>query len=152
MDAHIRMAGADDLDAVIHITQCAYAIYLPVLGAPPLPMTEDYGPRIAGGEVWLACLDAAPAALIVLERHPGHDMIFSVAVHPAHAGQGLGRQLIAFAQERAKAGGMGEIRLYTNALMTRNIALYRTLGFHETGRRPNPRRPGFTVVDMTKRL
>ncbi len=43
-------------------------------------------------------------------------------------------------------------RSYTNALMTRNIALYLRLGYRETGRRPNPARPGFTIVDMEKGL
>lgn len=43
-----------------------------------------------------------------------------------------------------------EVRLYTNAKMERNIALYKAYGFHETGRRPNPYRPGWTIVDMAK--
>ncbi len=38
-----------------------------------------------------------------------------------------------------------EIRLYTNAL-------YTVLGYRETARRPNPHRPGWTVVDMAKPL
>jgi ribosomal protein S18 acetylase RimI-like enzyme len=147
----IRRAGAGDLAAVDGITRRAYAIYIPVLGAP-VPMMEDYAPRIERGEVWLAWSGGEPAALIVLESLPDHHMIFSVAVDPAHAGLGLGRRLIAFAEERARTSGLKELRLYTNALMTRNIALYASLGFEETGRRPSPKRPGFTIVDMTKRL
>ena len=44
------------------------------------------------------------------------------------------------------------MRLYTNALMERNIVLYGRLGYRETNRRPNPRRPAFTIVDMAKVL
>jgi ribosomal protein S18 acetylase RimI-like enzyme len=36
--------------------------------------------------------------------------------------------------------------------MERNIALYSAFGFQETGRRPNPYRPGWTVVDMSKKI
>ena len=34
--------------------------------------------------------------------------------------------------------------------MHRNQAIYQRLGYRETGRRPNPQRPSFTVVDMVK--
>ena len=148
----IRRADRTDLSAIVEITQRAYAIWLPDLGYPPVPVTEDYAPRIDRGEVWLACSGNKPTALIVLERAANHDMIFSVAVDPTYAGQGLGQLLIAFAEERARAAGLGEIRLYTNALMKPNIALYSRLGFHEVERKPNPKRPGFTIVGMVKDL
>ncbi|SON54409.1 ribosomal-protein-alanine N-acetyltransferase [Hartmannibacter diazotrophicus] len=152
MTFDIRPALVADLDTVVDITRRAYDVYLPILGYPPVPVTEDYAPRIARGEVWLGLEDGAIAALIVIERDVDHDMIFSVAVDPDHAGYGYGRRLIDFAEERARDAGRATIRLYTNALMTRNIALYKRLGFEETGRRPNPKRPVFTIVDMTKRL
>lgn len=53
-------------------------------------------------------------------------------------------------ESKAREWAQPEIRLYTNALMERNIALYRGFGFQETGRRPNPYRPGWMLVDMTK--
>ncbi|TIT50241.1 MAG: GNAT family N-acetyltransferase, partial [Mesorhizobium sp.] len=52
--------------------------------------------------------------------------------------------------EQTQLWGLPEVRLYTNAKMERNIALYKEYGFHETGRRPNPYRPGWTIVDMAK--
>lgn len=88
----------------------------------------------------------------MVERAPDHDMIFSVAVDPAHLGRGLGKRPIDFAEQRAKAAGLGEMRLYTNARMERNIALYSDLGYIETAHKPNPAHPGFTIVDMAKQL
>jgi ribosomal protein S18 acetylase RimI-like enzyme len=73
-------------------------------------------------------------------------------VAPAQQGSGHAKRLLAFAEQQARAAGMGEIRLYTNARMTRNIALYAACGYRETGRRSNPARPGWTVVDMAKPL
>ena len=148
----IRLAATDDLAAIERITARAYEGYVDLLGGPPVPMTEDYRPRIAAGGVWLAEADAAPVGLIALEHHSGHLTIFSVAVEPAAHGRGVGRRLLTFAEERALAAEVDEVRLYTNALMARNLALYARLGYRERGRRPNPRRAGFTIVDMVKRI
>jgi len=145
-----RKALAGDLQAVVALTQAAYGHYTALLGAPPIPVSEDYAPRIARGEVWLLESDAEVAGLIVLEKHPDHAMIFSVAVSPAFQGKKLGIALLDFAGEQAVTWGVPEVRLYTNARMERNIALYTAYGFRETGRRENPYRPGWMVVDMAK--
>jgi len=141
----------------VALTASAYAVYDLVLDAPAVPVTEDYAPRVAAGEVWLLEEEMAtpmglPAGLIVLETHPDHVMIFSVAVAPGHQGRGSGRRLLEFADARARACGLTELRLYTNARMTRNIALYTRYGYRETGRRANPLRPGWIRVDMTRTL
>ncbi|TRC99859.1 GNAT family N-acetyltransferase [Mesorhizobium sp. WSM4303] len=145
-----RQALAGDLQTVASLTQAAYAPYTALFGAPPMPVTEDYAPRIERGEVWLLGSGSELAGLIVIERHPDHAMIFSVAVTPAFQGKKLGIALLDFAEEQAQLWGVPEVRLYTNSRMERNIALYTAYGFHETGRRPNPHRPGWTVVDMAK--
>jgi len=145
-----RKALAGDLDAVVSLTQAAYEHYTPLLGAPPIPVNEDYTPRIERGEVWLLESGADLAGLIVLEKHPDHAMIFSVAVSPAFQGKKLGIALLDFAGEQALKWGVPEIRLYTNARMERNIALYTAYGFRETGRREKSYRPGWIVVDMAK--
>jgi len=146
----IREAEPGDLAAIVELTTAAYAPYTALLGGPPIPVTEDYGPRIAAGEVWLLESDGHLAGLIVIERHADHVMIFSIAVSPAFQGKGLGIALLRWLEERTREIGLPEIRLYTNARMERNIALYLAYGFHETGRRPNPYRPGWTLVDMAK--
>ena len=148
----IRLGAAADLPAIVALTAAAYAVYDAVLDAPALPVTEDYAPRIAAGEVWLLEEAATPIGLIVLETHPDHLMIFSVAVAPNQQGRGIGLRLLAFADARARAAGLSEVRLYTNARMTRNIALYTRYGYRETGRRTNPLRPGWVRVDMTRSL
>jgi ribosomal protein S18 acetylase RimI-like enzyme len=146
----MRAAHPDDLATIVSLTAVAYAPSTALLGAPPIPVTEDYAPRIARGEVWLLESGEEPAGLIVLERNPDHSMIFSVAVSPAFQGKGFGIALLKWADEQTRLWGLPEVRLYTNARMERNIALYKAYGFHETGRRPNPYRPGWTIVDMAK--
>ena len=147
----LRPAEMRDLNAVRRLTSDAYATYAALLDYPPLPVTEDYAPRIAAGEVWLLETAAGElAGLLVLERHSDHARIYSVAAAPARQGEGYGSALLRFAEARAGEWGMPELRLYTNARMERNIALYQAKGYRETGRRPNPLRPGFIIVDMTK--
>lgn len=148
----MRLARPEDLAAVVTLTTDAYAPYTALLGAPPIPVTEDYAPRIERGEVWLLESGSELAGLLVLERHPDHAMIFSVAVSPAFQGRKLGIALLDFAEEQARSWGLPEVRLYTNSKMERNIALYTAYGYRETGRRPNPYRPGWTVVDMARSI
>lgn len=151
-DVPIRLAGPADLDAVIALTEQAYAPFTRVWDAPPLPVTEDYGPHIAKGGVWLLEQGGEPTGLIVLEKQTDHMLIFSVAVAPGFQGKGYGIMLLEWAETRAHAEGLGEIRLFTNAWMERNIALYKSFGYREVGRGPNEKRPGWIRVDMMKRL
>src|SRR5690242_4033910 len=81
----IRLAAPGDLDAIVAMTEAAYAPYTKLFGAPPLPVTEDYGPHIERGGVWLLEDGDRLAGLIVLEEEPDHMLILSVAV--AHAFQ-----------------------------------------------------------------
>lgn len=86
-DVRIRRAEAADLDAVVALTNAAYAHYTKEWGAPPLPVTEDYGPHIRNGGVWLLEQGGQLAGLIVLEKEPDHMLIFSVAVAPPFQGR-----------------------------------------------------------------
>jgi ribosomal protein S18 acetylase RimI-like enzyme len=148
----VTRATAADLDAVVALTEAAYRPYTEVLGAPPLPVTADYARPLADGEVWLRHADTKLAGLLVLALHPDHAMIESVAVAPECQGQGHGVALLRLAEDLTRDAALREIRLYTNARMERNIALYTAFGYRETGRRPNPHRPGWTMVDMAKTL
>jgi ribosomal protein S18 acetylase RimI-like enzyme len=152
MTAAFTLASPADLAAIVTLTEAAYRSYTELLGAPPLPVTADYAPRIAEGEVWLRRAPSGLAGLLVLELHADHAMIESVAVAPDYQGQGHGVALLRLAEDLAGQAGLTELRLYTNARMERNVALYTSFGYRETGRRPNPFRPGWTVVDMAKTL
>ncbi len=147
-----RPAGDRDLVAVEAITDAAYRDYVLSLGAKPLPMTQDYGARIGAGEVWMVMRDDAAVGVVVLETAPDHLLIFSLAVLPEAQGGGIGRWMLGFVEERARAAGVPEVRLYTNPLMARNIVVYGKAGYVETGRTPNPYRPGWVMVNMAKRV
>ncbi len=141
-----RLATAADEALVATINTEAYAVYEREFGFRPQPLDENWAPRIAAGQAWLLGQDGT----LVIERHPDHALIYSVALRPGAQGGGLGRVMLDQAERLAASWGVPELRLYTNALMTRNIALYGRYGYRETGRRLHPKRPDLRVVDMAK--
>ena len=130
----IRQAVHGDVSAIERIVRAAYSKYVARIGTPPGPMRDDYAARVAEGTVWVAIRDGAPVGLVVLIPQPDHLLLDNVAVDPTFQGAGLGRALLAFAEEWARRGGWRELRLYTHDRMTENIALYRRNGWIETGR------------------
>jgi ribosomal protein S18 acetylase RimI-like enzyme len=147
----MRLAIAGDLATVKEMTRRAYAEYVPLIGREPTPMTEDYAPRIADGQVWLV-EDKPPGGLIVLEDREAALFIFSVVVAPERQGAGLGQSLLAFAEDIARQRGFGTMELFTNARMERNIRIYRKYGYIETRRRAHPTLADTVVVTMEKKL
>jgi GNAT superfamily N-acetyltransferase len=146
----IRCARPADRAPIERIVRAAYGIYVERIGKPPGPMLDDYTALISDGRVSvLEEADRTMAAIIVLLPEPDHLLLDNIAVRPDRQGQGLGRRLIAFAEEQARRLGHSEVRLYTHEKMTENIALYTRLGFVETGR---GQKAGYDRVFMTKRL
>ncbi len=116
------------------LVQRAYTPWVAVVGKRPAPMDDDYAHHIAAGEVFVLDEAGGLAALAVLIEAPDHLLLDNVAVDPAWHGRGLGRRMIDFAEQEALRRGYGELRLFTNERMERNIALYQRLGFVETHR------------------
>jgi ribosomal protein S18 acetylase RimI-like enzyme len=144
-----RRAVIADAIALNALARAAYAIYLPVIGREPQPMATDWQTLFASQEIWTVDGPSGPLASLALEVEPDHVVIWSVAVLPEYQGKGLGRRLLEFAEARSRELRRPEIRLFTNAKMVRNIALYRSLGYAETRREELPDR---AIVHMGKRL
>jgi len=134
---------------VREIVDAAYRSYIPRIGKKPGPMLDDYSKRIADGQVWVLSDCVLTAGILVLEKIPDALLLDNIAIVPGQQGKGRGRLLLEFAEQEAKRRGFKEIRLYTHALMTENIALYGRIGYVETGRVTEK---GFDRVYMAKRL
>src|SRR5262245_48702971 len=131
----VRRATAEDADKLTALARAAYARHVPAIGREPMPMTADWAKLSSEQEIWIVDEPRGEAlASLALDVQPDHVMIWSVAVAPAHQKRGLGRRLMAFAETRAQALQRAELRLFTNARMEGNIALYRRLGYQETRR------------------
>src|SRR5215469_15004483 len=113
--AEMRRASLDDVNAVRRISADAYIpAYITVLGTIPKPATEDYGPRIEKGQVWILEVEGEPTGVAVLEECADHLLVYSIAVKPDRQRRGYGTALLDFADQRAIGLGLREIRLYTN--------------------------------------
>jgi ribosomal protein S18 acetylase RimI-like enzyme len=125
----LRRAVASDAPAIRALTREAYAKWVPLIGREPKPMTADYAEAVRRHRIDLLHLGGVLAALIETIAEADHLLIENVAVSPAFQGRGLGRKLMAHAEQIAASAGHGETRLYTNKLFAENIELYRKLGY-----------------------
>ena len=145
----IHRATPTDAPTVRMLVRAAYAKWVPVMGREPMPMLADYDLAVREHEVDLAYIEGRLAALIEMIVHPDHLFIENLAVDPGHQGLGLGRQLLAHAEARARALGLAEMRLLTAQEMAGNAAFYQSFGYRVT--RTEPFKGGFTVY-MSKDL
>jgi ribosomal protein S18 acetylase RimI-like enzyme len=129
----IRAAEPGDASVVAELVERAYAHYVPRIGLRPRPMDADYPTLIAAGQVWVAT-DPEVVGVIVLERHTDYLQIDNVAVAPERQGAGVGRALLDFAETHARTLEVGELRLFTHALMTENQEYYVRRGYVQIGR------------------
>lgn len=122
-------ATAEDAGAIRSLTREAYRKWVPVIGREPKPMTADYAEAVNKHRIDLLYLDGRLAALIETISEADHLLIENVAVSPAFQGRGLGRKLMAHAEQVAASLGHAETKLYTNKLFDENVRLYRRLGY-----------------------
>ena len=143
-----RPARPEEAQALGRLVTEAYSHYIERMGKPPGPMLDDYTRRIADGQVWVVEASGEILGLVVLEND-GDDALLldNVAVAMSAQGRGIGRHLIAFAEDEARRRGRRRVRLYTHVLMRENLMLYGRLGFVETGR---SREHGYDRVHMSK--
>jgi ribosomal protein S18 acetylase RimI-like enzyme len=145
----IRRSVATDEKRVHEIVDAAYRHYISRIGQLPGPMLDDYSRRIADGQVWVVDDENRIVGILVLEEDDDRFLLDNIAVAPDQQGKGVGRVLLEFAEAEAARRGWSEIVLYTHALMTENIALYRRIGYIETHRITEK---GFDRVYLTKRV
>src|SRR5262249_19602168 len=125
----------------------AYARYLDRMDRPPAPMLNDHRAATAAGQIWV--LGEPVIGVIVLMSDEDSLLVENVAVSPAVQGNGYGRRVMEFAEQHARSRGLRRLTLYTNEIMTENLAIYSRLGYRETARRTED---GYRRVYMERRL
>ena len=130
-----RRATTGDASAVTAVVLAAFEVYVERLGGvQPWPMTLDYAEIIADGQTWLAEDAGEVVGVLVLEDRSDYLLLEVLAVAPGQQGSGVGHRLMTLADEQAVDRGFDEVRLFTNALMTENLAYYPRQGYLETHR------------------
>jgi len=149
MNLRIRPGETADVAVVADLVERAYEGYVEEIGVRPAPMDADYARAVSECTLFVAEDGGAVAGAIVLVDEGDHLEIENVAVAPSRQGAGVGRALLAFAEDHARERGLGEIRLFTHVLMTRNQRIYGLLGYSEVERRTDN---GFERVFYSKSL
>jgi ribosomal protein S18 acetylase RimI-like enzyme len=132
--ATIRPALAADAAAIGEIAQRAYAKYVPRIGRDPPPMVADFAAAIAYGTTVVIETDGEVRGFMIAWSEADAYFVDNIAVDPVEQGRGLGRKLFERAVSEAHRRGLSALRLYTNVVMTENLAMYRRMGFVETHR------------------
>jgi ribosomal protein S18 acetylase RimI-like enzyme len=132
-DEKIRPAGAADVPVVADVIDAAFRPYIERIGRVPQPMEEDHAANVAAGKVFVT--GDPVTGLVVVEAFANHLFLDTIAVHPTAHGRGVGRRLLRFVDAHARALGLPEVRLYTNALMRENQEIYPRYGYELVERR-----------------
>ena len=157
-DVRIRPARPDEAATVKAIITDAFLdLYRGRNHPDPRPTMITYENQIARGEVWMietpaTAPDSRTIGVLIVETHSENLRIDIIAIRPGFQHRGFGRRAFAFVEAQARKIGVGEIWLYTNSMIDRNLGFYRRLGFSETGRWEHPKRPGEEYVNFSKRI
>ena len=145
----LRAAADADVDAIRQLTREAYGKWVPLIGREPLPMIADYAEAVRKHRIDLLDIDGQLAALIEMVPAADHLLIENIAVSPAQQGQGIGKKLLAHAEQVAASLGVAGILLYTNKRFVENVQLCLRNGYAID--REEPLKDGF-LVHMRKRV
>lgn len=144
-----RPGVPDDAAAIRDLVRTCYAKWVPAMGREPLPMTVDYAIALQNHRFLMAYDGAELAGLIETSEEAGYLWVENIAVRPDLQGRGIGQSLLDLAEAQARAAGLPEVRLLTNAAMATNIGFYQSQGF--VAAPPEPFRDGF-IVRLARRV
>jgi GNAT superfamily N-acetyltransferase len=128
----VVVCGSERADEVHRLTQAAFAPY----GAldPPSGATRESVERVAddlaAGGGALAVLDGRPVGCLRWHVAASGDFhVRRVAVEPELQGRGIGRTLMAWAEQEAQRRGCGAASVGVRVGLPANLEFYRRLGY-----------------------
>ena len=130
-----RLAAGDErLPAVLALIQQSFA-YMDARIEPPSSMhaldLAALNRHCAAGEIW--CVGEAPDACVLFTPRADCLYLGKLAVAEACRGQGLARELVALARQRARHHGFAAIELEVRIELVENQAAFGRLGFVQVG-------------------
>jgi ribosomal protein S18 acetylase RimI-like enzyme len=135
----IRRAVADDAQKIGEVFDAAVFEgwkYLGELASRPMFLPEEWDKVVAEHappNVLLVAVNDADDLIGYTAVHPQDGEMYLLFVHPAHAGHGVGRALLAAAHDALQAAGCLEAFLYTHEHNKRALAVYEAAGYRRDG-------------------
>jgi N-acetylglutamate synthase-like GNAT family acetyltransferase len=146
----LRRANIEDVDAFDAVHRAAFAWNREMLGREPLPLLIPPVEILSRYETWLLEDERGLAGTLALEPRAEDLEIWSVSVEPSRQNTGIGRKLLGAAETRARALGLSTVRLYTGAVLTKNVDWYRRRGYAVERTEDMP--DGRKIVHMVRQL
>ena len=152
----IRQATAADAPALLALINRAFAVEKFFLDRERIT-AEQLGGYLASGTFFLMEGAAASlAASLYFERRGDRAYVGMLSVNPDRQGLGIGRQMMAFAEQHAAGLGCSGVDIRVVNLREELPPFYRSLGYVETGRSEPVDDPGaskpYHFILMAKRL
>jgi ribosomal protein S18 acetylase RimI-like enzyme len=129
-------ADAAAIGAVFDAAVCAGWAYLGDLAAEPMFTSEDWDQLVAdhlSPNVLLVAVDDTGGVVGYTAVHPADGEMFLLFVHPAYAGRGIGRALLAAAHDALRAAGCADAFLFVHEQNERALAVYTAAGYRPDG-------------------
>jgi len=129
-------ADAAAIGAVFDAAVRAGWTYLGELIAEPMFTPQDWDQLVADHmppNVLLVAVDETDGIVGYAAVHPADGEMFLLFVHPAHAGRGIGRTLLAAAHDALRAAGCREAFLFVHEQNERALAVYAAAGYSRDG-------------------
>ena len=145
----LREAGEADAEALAAVIRAAFEEYRGRLDPPSGALAETAATvreKMRTAQAVVALASQVPVGCAFLRPEEGRLYLFRLAVLPGHRGRGLGRALLAHAEERARALGLPRVRLGVRAALARQIAYYEDLGYRRVGDGTHPGYAGPTYL------
>jgi ribosomal protein S18 acetylase RimI-like enzyme len=151
----LRAAVSGDIPAIVRLINAAFIVEQFVFEGDRIN-AEETRVFMDTGKFLLAQDSAGFAGCVYLETHQGRGYLGLLAVDPSRQGTGLGRKLVAAAEDSFRAAGCSAVDLRVISQRTPLPPFYRSLGYAEIGTAPfspslQPKVPGHYII-MSKRL
>jgi ribosomal protein S18 acetylase RimI-like enzyme len=130
----IRAATVADLASIVRCANLAFASFAGLSDKQDVKLEESLRSQILEGSIQLMCDGAGVVGYISLWPTADQMFVDTLAVLPKHHRQGLGTQLLAFADNETLRLGRSSVNLFTKATMADNLVFYKRRGYRETGR------------------
>jgi ribosomal protein S18 acetylase RimI-like enzyme len=135
----LRQAEREDAAAIGAVFDAAVAAgwgYLGDLATQRMFRDEDWEELVADHQsprVLLVAVDESKRIVGYTAVHPDEGEMFLLFVHPASAGRGIGRMLLAAADDKLRAAGCTDAYLFVHEQNERALAVYAAAGYTPDG-------------------
>jgi GNAT superfamily N-acetyltransferase len=136
--AAVRTAGPADVAAIAALVNTAYAVEAFFVKGPRVA-EDEVRHHLETGAFLLAGKPPVLAGCVYVEPRGAIGYFGLLSVAPTLQGRGLGRRLVAAAEESLRAAGCREVQILVVNLREELLSFYGRLGYVEAGTEPFPK-------------